>query len=112
MRTALTAAAPMSSGPMGSLIRSAGIIRDSRTLLLEHQDAEMGRHETWRAISPHLLVFSESPPMPPPSQHWLDAPLTAPYRWTMMAAIALSAWYWFAKSKRDPALLPVYIGAL
>ncbi|HEY2572764.1 MAG TPA: prolipoprotein diacylglyceryl transferase family protein [Verrucomicrobiaceae bacterium] len=48
--------------------------------------------------------------MNPP--HWLDAPLTAPYRWTMLAAIALSAWYWLAKSKRDPALLPVYIGAL
>lgn len=30
----------------------------------------------------------------------------------MLAAIALSACYWFAKSKRDPALLPVYIGAL
>ncbi len=30
----------------------------------------------------------------------------------MLAAIVLSAWYWFAKSKRDPALLPVYIGAL
>jgi phosphatidylglycerol:prolipoprotein diacylglycerol transferase len=44
--------------------------------------------------------------------HWLDAPLTAPYRWTMLAAIALSAWYWLAKSRRDPALLPVYIGAL
>ncbi|MCE9518984.1 MAG: prolipoprotein diacylglyceryl transferase [Verrucomicrobia bacterium] len=50
--------------------------------------------------------------MPPASQHWLDAPLTEPYRWTMLGAIALSAWYWLAKSKRDPALLPVYIGAL
>ncbi len=47
--------------------------------------------------------------MPP---HWLDAPLSTPYRWTMLAAIVCSAWYWFVKSKRDPALLPVYIGAL
>lgn len=30
----------------------------------------------------------------------------------MLGAVVLSAWYWFAKSKRDPALLPVYIGAL
>lgn len=44
--------------------------------------------------------------------HWLDAPLTAPYRWTMLGAIALSAMYWFVKSRRDPALLPVFIGAL
>ena len=35
-----------------------------------------------------------------------------PYRWTMLAAIALSACYWFIKSKRNPAMLPVYIGAL
>lgn len=44
--------------------------------------------------------------------HWLDAPLTAPYRWTMLGAIALSATYWFVKARRDPALLPVFIGAL
>jgi len=44
--------------------------------------------------------------------HWLDTPLTAPYRWTMLGAIALSATYWFVKARRDPALLPVFIGAL
>lgn len=44
--------------------------------------------------------------------HWLDAPLAAPYRWTMLAAIGLSAWYWFVRSRREPALLAVYIGAL
>jgi phosphatidylglycerol:prolipoprotein diacylglycerol transferase len=44
--------------------------------------------------------------------HWLDAPLTSPYRWTMLGAIVLSAWYWLAKSRRDPTLLIIYIGAL
>jgi phosphatidylglycerol---prolipoprotein diacylglyceryl transferase len=44
--------------------------------------------------------------------HWLDAPLTSPYRWTMLGAIGLSAWYWLSKSRRDPALLLVYMGAL
>lgn len=44
--------------------------------------------------------------------HWLDAPLAAPYRWTMLGAIGLSAWFWFARSRRDPALLAVYVGAL
>jgi phosphatidylglycerol---prolipoprotein diacylglyceryl transferase len=44
--------------------------------------------------------------------HWLDAPLSSPYRWTMLGAIAFSAWYWLSKSKRDPSLLLVYIGAL
>lgn len=38
--------------------------------------------------------------------------LPAPYRWTMLAAILLSAAVWFRRSKRDPALLPIYIGAL
>ncbi len=44
--------------------------------------------------------------------HWLDAPLTAPYRWTMLGAIVISACYWSVKARRDPALLPVFIGAL
>ena len=48
---------------------------------------------------------------PPP--HWSNV-LTAsgPYRWTMIGAIALSAVYWYFRSKKDPAMLPVYIGAL
>lgn len=50
--------------------------------------------------------------MNPTPTHWLDATPGAPYRWTMLAAIAISAWYWFVKSKREPALLAVYIGAL
>ena len=40
--------------------------------------------------------------------HWLDAPLTAPYRWTMLGAIVISACYWSVKARRDPALLPVF----
>jgi phosphatidylglycerol:prolipoprotein diacylglycerol transferase len=44
--------------------------------------------------------------------HWLDAPLTSPYRWTMLGAIVLSAWYWVVKSRRDSTLLIIYIGAL
>jgi len=36
----------------------------------------------------------------------------APYRYTMLAGILISAVFWFIRSKRDPAMLPVYIGAL
>lgn len=46
------------------------------------------------------------------TSHWLDVPLAAPYRLTMLGAIAFSAWHWFARSKREPALLAVYVGAL
>src|SRR6187397_1808094 len=56
-----------------------------------------------------MIRLSADPSMP---THWLDAPISSPYRWTMLAAIALSASYWLAKAKRDPALLPVYLGAL
>jgi phosphatidylglycerol:prolipoprotein diacylglycerol transferase len=44
--------------------------------------------------------------------HWMDAISAGPYRWTMLAAIVLSATWWFFRSKRDPGLLPIYIGAL
>ncbi len=44
--------------------------------------------------------------------HWTDTLVTGPYRWTMLAAILLSAAWWFFRSKRDPGLLPIYIGAL
>ena len=44
--------------------------------------------------------------------HWVDALAASPYRWTMLAAIALSASWWFRRSKKDPNLLPIYIGAL
>ena len=37
---------------------------------------------------------------------------SSPYRWTMLAAIIVSVIFWYRRSKRDPALLPVYIGAL
>ena len=47
-----------------------------------------------------------------PKAHWTDALAAGPYRWTMLAAIVLSATWWFFKSKRDPGLLPIYIGAL
>jgi phosphatidylglycerol:prolipoprotein diacylglycerol transferase len=47
---------------------------------------------------------------PPP--HWTDALVAGPYRWTMLGAIVLSATWWFFRSKRDPGLLPIYIGAL
>lgn len=50
--------------------------------------------------------------MPAPSQHWADALTAGPYRWTMLGAILLSAAWWFFRSKRDPGLLPIYIGAL
>lgn len=45
--------------------------------------------------------------------HWSDA-LTAssPYRWTMLGAIVLSAWLWSRRTKRDPVLMLVYIGAV
>jgi phosphatidylglycerol---prolipoprotein diacylglyceryl transferase len=39
-------------------------------------------------------------------------PLSGPYRWTLLGAIAFSAIYWFIRCRRDPAMLPVYIGAL
>jgi phosphatidylglycerol:prolipoprotein diacylglycerol transferase len=42
----------------------------------------------------------------------MDAVSAGPYRWTMLAAIVLSATWWFFRSKRDPGLLPIYIGAL
>lgn len=48
----------------------------------------------------------------PEQPHWVDALAASPYRWTMLAAIALSATWWFRRSKKDPNLLPVYIGAL
>jgi phosphatidylglycerol:prolipoprotein diacylglycerol transferase len=48
----------------------------------------------------------------PPTPHWTDALTAGPYRWTMLAAILLSAAWWYFRSKRDPGLLPVYIGAL
>lgn len=44
--------------------------------------------------------------------HWFDAPLSSSYRWTMLAAIGLSAWYWIWRSKRDPSLLLIYVGSL
>jgi phosphatidylglycerol:prolipoprotein diacylglycerol transferase len=47
---------------------------------------------------------------PPP--HWTDVLIAGPYRWTMLGAIVLSATWWFFRSKRDPGLLPIYIGAL
>jgi len=48
---------------------------------------------------------------PPP--HWSNVlTATGPYRWTMLGAILFSAIYWYVKSKKDPAMLPVYIGAL
>jgi phosphatidylglycerol:prolipoprotein diacylglycerol transferase len=47
-----------------------------------------------------------------PTAHWTDALAAGPYRWTMLSAIVLSAVWWFLKSKRDPGLLPIYIGAL
>lgn len=45
-------------------------------------------------------------------EHWSNAISNGPYRWTMLIAIALSALYWWLRSRRDPALLPIYIGAL
>ncbi len=48
----------------------------------------------------------------PGQQHWVDALAASPYRWTMLLAIALSASWWFMRSKKDPNLLPIYIGAL
>ncbi len=50
--------------------------------------------------------------MEPSPLHWLDAPVTGPYRWTMLGAITLSAIYWWRQAKKDPALLPIFIGAL
>jgi phosphatidylglycerol:prolipoprotein diacylglycerol transferase len=47
-----------------------------------------------------------------PPTHWTDALTAGPYRWTMLAAIVLSAAWWLLRSKRDPGLLPIYIGAL
>jgi phosphatidylglycerol:prolipoprotein diacylglycerol transferase len=47
-----------------------------------------------------------------PTPHWTDSLVTGPYRWTMLAAILLSAAWWYFRSKRDPGLLPIYIGAL
>jgi phosphatidylglycerol---prolipoprotein diacylglyceryl transferase len=44
--------------------------------------------------------------------HWSDTLIAGPYRWTMLAAIVLSAAWWSYRSRRDPGLLPIYIGAL
>lgn len=45
--------------------------------------------------------------------HWSDSlSASPPYRWTLLAALALSATYWWIRSRKNPAMLPVYIGAL
>lgn len=44
--------------------------------------------------------------------HWTDALAAGPYRWTMLGAIVLSALWWFHQSKRQPGLIPIYLGAL
>lgn len=49
---------------------------------------------------------------PTPMPHWTESLSAGPYRWTMLAAILLSALWWYVRSKKDPGLLPVYIGAL
>jgi phosphatidylglycerol:prolipoprotein diacylglycerol transferase len=47
------------------------------------------------------------------SMHWSNAlPATGPYRWTLLGGILLSAVFWWFRSRRNPALLPVYAGAL
>ncbi|HSJ01380.1 MAG: prolipoprotein diacylglyceryl transferase [Verrucomicrobium sp.] len=45
--------------------------------------------------------------------HWSNT-LTAsgPYRWTLLGGILLSACYWWIRSRKNPAMLPVYVGAL
>lgn len=45
-------------------------------------------------------------------EHWSNAIVNGPYRWTMLIAIAVSAGYWWRRSRREPDLLPIYIGAL
>jgi len=45
--------------------------------------------------------------------HWSDAiTASSPYRWTMLGAIVLSAVIWSLRTKRDPQLLVIYVGAL
>lgn len=45
--------------------------------------------------------------------HWSDAlSASSPYRWTMLGAILLSATLFFLRTRRDPHLLVVYVGAL
>ncbi len=45
--------------------------------------------------------------------HWSDAiTVSSPYRWTMLGAIVLSAGLFFLRTRRDPHLLVVYVGAL
>ncbi|QIF00707.1 prolipoprotein diacylglyceryl transferase family protein [Roseimicrobium sp. ORNL1] len=49
--------------------------------------------------------------MPPPP-HWSDALLAGSYRWLMVAAILMSAGWWYFRNRRDPDLMVVYLGAL
>ena len=45
--------------------------------------------------------------------HWSDAiTLSSPYRWTMLGGIVLTAMLWFLRTKRDPELFIIYVGAL
>ena len=45
--------------------------------------------------------------------HWSDAfTFSSPYRWTMLGGIVLTALLWFLRTKRNPDLFIIYIGAL
>jgi len=44
--------------------------------------------------------------------HWTDVPPAGPYRWTLLGGIVISAIYWWVRSKKNPDMLPIFIGAL
>lgn len=44
--------------------------------------------------------------------HWSASLAAGPYRWTMLAVILLSAACWHLHSRKEPARLMIYIGAL
>ena len=45
--------------------------------------------------------------------HWSDTlSLASPYRWTMLGGIVLTAYLWFKRTRSNPELFVVYIGAL
>ncbi len=47
-----------------------------------------------------------------PVEHWLQSPALAPYRTTMLAAMALSGWLWWWRTRHEPRLFLIWIGAL
>ena len=46
------------------------------------------------------------------TEHWLQSPALAPYRTAMLAGMALSAWMWWRRTRHQPRLFLIWVGAL